>query len=76
MARCNGNPVNLYCTWNVDRAWQGKLRGMEPIAAAEIYKMLRIIRQETDDILFQDYFGQLLDTLPDLSEEFNSYFVK
>ncbi len=42
--------------------------------AAEIYKMLRTVLQQTDVTLFQDYLAQILERLPSLSLEFSQYF--
>ena len=71
-----GNPVRLVCTWHVDKAWQEELRAKvhDTVIAAEIYKMLRTVLQETDKLNFQDYLHQLLEKLPSLSPEFYEYF--
>lgn len=44
-----GTPLRLVCTWHVDKAWQEELRAKvkDTIVAAEIYKMLRTVLQET-----------------------------
>ena len=44
------------------------------VVAAEIYKMLQTVLQQTDLTLFQDYLAQLLECLPSLSLEFYQYF--
>ena len=44
--------------------------------AAEIYKMLRLVLQQTDVTSFQDYLSQLLERLPSLSLEFSQYFQR
>ena len=69
-------PLRLVCTWHVDKAWQEELRAKvkDTITAAEIYKMLRTVLQETTVTTFQDYFSQLLERLPALSPEFSQYF--
>ena len=56
--------------------WQEELRAKvkDTIVAAEIYKMLRTVLQETSVTSFQDYFSQLLERLPALSLEFSQYF--
>ena len=71
-----GNPTRLLCAWHVDKAWQEELRKKvkDLTVAAEIYKMLRTVLQETDTVLFQDYFNQLLQNLPALDPEFDRYF--
>lgn len=73
-----GNPLRLVCTWHVDKAWQEELRSKvhDTVTAAEIYKMLRTVLQETDKINFQDYLHQLLERLPSLSSEFYEYFKR
>ena len=60
-----GQPTRLLCTWHVDKAWQEELRKKvkDLTVAAEIYKMLRTVLQETDTVLFQDYFNQLTQNL-------------
>ena len=42
--------------------------------AADIYKMLRTVLQQTDVTSFQDYLSQFLERLPSLSLEFCQYF--
>ena len=71
-----GHPSRLLCTWYVDRAWQTELRSKvkDPIVAAEIYKMLRIVLQQAELHLFQDYLAKLNKMLPNLSIEFCKYF--
>lgn len=73
-----GTPLRLVCTWHVDKAWQEELRAKvkDTIVAAEIYKMLRTVLQETSVTSFQDYFSQLLERLPALSLEFSQYFKR
>ena len=44
--------------------------------AAEIYKMLRLVLQQTDVTSFQDYLSQLLERIPSLSLEFSQYFQR
>ena len=71
-----GQPTRLLCAWHVDKAWQEELRRKvkDLTVAAEIYKMLRTVLQETDTVLFQDYFNQLTQNLPALHPEFDKYF--
>ena len=73
-------PKKLVCTWHVDKAWQAELKvkigdtGLE----AEIYKMLRMVLEQTNTRLFQDCVGALLAKLSsDLKmKEFHTYFVQ
>ena len=53
-----GNPSRLVCTWHVDKAWQQELRAKvhDTVITAEIYKMLRTVLKETDEVIFQEYF--------------------
>ena len=71
-----GKPLRFVCTWHVDKAWQQELRAKVPdtVVAAEIYKMLRTVLQETDQVLFQEYYHQLINRLPSLSQDFYEYF--
>ena len=72
IAVMGGSPSRLVCTSHVDKAWQQELRAKvhDTVTAAEIYKVLRTVLQETDE----EYFHQLIDRLPALSPEFYSYF--
>ncbi len=76
IAIMGGNPSRLACTWHVNKAWQHELRTKVPDTdtAAEIYLMLRTVLQETDELMFQEYFHQFMDRLPNLSQEFYDYF--
>lgn len=76
LAIMGGSPKRLYCTWHVDRAWQQELRAKvkDTIIAAEIYKMLRTVLQQTEVATFKQYLSQLVERLPALSVEFFSYF--
>ena len=73
-----GNPRRLLCTWHVDRAWQVELRAKvkDTIVAADIYKMLRTLLQDTNVKSFQDHLAQFEEHLPTLSTEFSSYFQR
>ena len=77
-------PKKLVCTWHVDKAWRVELKvkiwdtGLE----AEVYKMLRMVLEQTSTRLFQDCIGALLAELSsDLKKEyymkeFHDYFVQ
>ena len=57
-----GKPIRLLCTWHVDRTWQDELRAKvkDTVVAAEIYKMLRTVLQETNTEDFEDKFTKML----------------
>ena len=57
LAMMGGRPKRLYCTWHVDRAWQEELRSKvkDTLVAAEIYKMLRTVLQQTDESSFNTF---------------------
>ena len=65
------SPVQLFCTWHVDRAWQKelKVKVKDTIIAAEIYKMLRIVLQQTDVASCQK-----IPSNPQCNLEFSEYF--
>ena len=68
----------MYCTWHVDRAWQEELRSKvkDTLVAAEIYKMLCTVLQQTDESSFNTFLKHLLQELPNLSKEFYKYFQR
>ena len=70
------SPKKLFCTWHVDRAWQMELRSKvkDTVMAADIYKMLRTVLQQTEVPIFQKYMSEFLKRLPTLSMEFYNYF--
>ncbi|XP_065682353.1 uncharacterized protein LOC136095554 [Hydra vulgaris] len=72
-------PKWLYCTWHVDKAWKEelkkKVRNLE--IEAVVYKMLRTVLEETNEILFQDKLSSLIDRLEShATREFKAYFLK
>lgn len=64
-----GHPQRLLCTWHVDRAWQMEPRAKvkHTVVAAEIYKMLCIVLQQTNTATFQNYLSTLMKRLPQQS---------
>ncbi len=73
-------PKKLVCTWHVDKAWRSELKIKigDTALEAEIYKMLRMVLEQTSTRLFQDCVGALLAKLSsDLKmKEFHDYFVQ
>ena len=59
VAVMGGQPKHLLCTWHVDRAWQTELcaKVKDTVVAAEIYKILRIVLQQTRLILLKITFA-------------------
>ncbi len=70
------NPRRLLCTWHVDRTWLSELRVKvkDIIVAADIYKMLSTLLQDTNVTSFQDHMTQFQKHLPTVSTEFATYF--
>ena len=71
-------PKRLLCTWHVDKAWKEELRkkiGNLEIEA-EVYKILRVVLEQVDEKLFDDYLSNLMERLEVSSktESFASYF--
>lgn len=58
-------PIKLVCTWHVDKAWKEELqKKIGDIAIeAEVYKMLRIVLQQSEQSMFDDCLDALLSRL-------------
>ena len=73
-------PAKLLCTWHVDKAWKEELRRKigDMTVEAEVYKMLRIVLQQTQEAMFKDCLDGLLQRLKTGSKcaEFYAYFSK
>ncbi len=71
-----GHPIRLLCTWHVDRAWQTELRAKvkDTVVAGEIYKMLRVVLQQTDVTAFREYISHFAERIPVLNLQFSKYF--
>ena len=70
----------LLCIWHVDKAWKEELRkkiGNVEIEV-EIYKMMRVVLEQVDEKLFDDYLSNLMERLEASSktENFAIYFKK
>jgi len=79
LAVMNGpRPQKLLCTWHVDRAWREELKKkigkME--LEAEIYKMLRTVLEERDEIKFQETLHLFLNyfKVTPTMKQFSTYF--
>ena len=60
-------PKRLLCTWHVDIAWKEELRkkiGNIEIEA-EVHKMMRVVLEQVDEKLFDDYLSNLMERLED-----------
>ena len=71
-------PKQFICTWHVDKAWKEELR--QKIKNFEIqgivYKSLRTILEQTDQLAFEDYLAELNKRLNSSQETkaFGEYF--
>ena len=71
-------PYQLFCTWHVDKAWRENLRknisNLE--IEGEVYKYLRTVLEQTDQLLFEDYLGELIKRVESspLTMSFCEYF--
>ncbi|XP_072399485.1 uncharacterized protein [Diabrotica undecimpunctata] len=72
--------LHLFCSWHVDEAWRKnlcKIKGNKE-NQAEVYKMLRTLMVERDNIAFEQMFKEVVESLksdPDTTE-FGEYFCK
>ena len=73
-------PKRLVCAWHVDKAWRAELKMKigDTALEAEVYKMLRMVLEQTSTRLFQDYVGALDAKLSsDLKmKQFHTYFLQ
>ena len=73
-------PAKLLCTWHVDKAWREELcrRIGDITVEVEVYKLLKIVLQQTAEELFKDCLAALLQRLKSGSRcaEFLAYFSK
>ena len=71
-------PKKLVCTWHVDKAWRTELKKKigETAVEAEVYKMLRMVLEQTNTSLFQDCVDALLLDLSSdkKKKDFHDYF--
>ena len=74
------NPMQLICTWHVDKAWRDELRSKVPNLEiqGEVYKYLRTVLEQTDQIVFEDYLVELMHRLNSstVTAPFGEYFAK
>ena len=73
-------PKKLVSTWHVDKAWRAELMKKigDTALEAEVYKMLRMVLEQTSTRLFQDCAGALLAKLSSdpKMKDFHDYFVQ
>ena len=76
----NPRPIKLVCTWHVDKAWKEELRKKigDLAVEAEVYKLLRIVLQQTHENVFEDCLHALLQRLKSDPKcaQFYAYFTK
>lgn len=64
----------LLCSWHVDRAWRGKIKGISSEKQAATYKALKVLQCETNT---EDFHKMLLEFLGDPQlADFGLYFEK
>jgi hypothetical protein len=70
----------VVCTWHVDKAWRAELKKKigDTALEAEVYKMLRMVLEQTSTRLFQDCAGALLAKLSSdpKMKDFHDYLVQ
>lgn len=73
------HPRKLLCTWHVDKAWRENVREKvkDTTVAAEVYKMLRTVLEETSEATFGDLLAKMLSHLQanEKTTAFQKYFV-
>ena len=72
-------PAKLICMWHVDKAWREELRRKigDMAIESEIYKLLRITLQQTQESMFKECLDALLLRLKTPKcEQFHAYFSK
>lgn len=73
-------PAKLICTWHVDKAWKEELRKKagDLSVEAELYKLLRIVLQQTEETVFENCLQALMQRLKSGSkcQQFHDYFTK
>lgn len=73
-------PAKLICTWHVDKAWKEELRkkASDLSVEAELYKLLRIVLQQTEETVFENCLQALMQRLKSGSkcQQFHDYFTK
>ena len=76
----NCTPKHLFCSWHVDKAWKEEIRKKISCVQlqAEVYKMLRVVLEQTDICSFHDYLDALMERLRsvDGTRDFAEYFER
>ena len=71
-------PLQLYCTWHVDKSWKEQQKAKIKIfeIETEVYKQLRIVLEQTNEKLFENYLSTLCERLHNSSvtSDFATYF--
>ena len=77
-AAFNCEPTQLHCTWHVDKAFKKQLKSKIkkfPIDV-EVHKQLRIVLEQTNEKLFDNYLSALCERLHNsvVTNYFANYF--
>ena len=61
----NCKPIQLYCTWHVDKTFKEQLKSKIKNFAIEVvvYKQLWIVLEETNEKLFDNYLSTLCERM-------------
>ena len=74
----NCDPIQLYCTWHVDKAFKEQLKTKIKTFAIEleVYKRLRVVLEQTNEKLFVNYSSALSERLHNsvVTNDFADYF--
>ena len=74
----NCEPIQLYCTWHIDKAFKeqlkSKIKNFE--IEVEVYKQLRIVLEQTNEKLFDNYLSTYCERLHNslVTNDFANYF--
>ena len=73
-AAFNCEPIQLHCTWHVDKAFKKQLKKF-PVEV-EVHKQLRIVLEQTNEKLFDNYLSTLCERLHNslVTNDFANYF--
>ena len=76
----NCEPIQLYCAWHVDKTFKGILKSKRKKNAieVEVYKQLRIVLEQTNEKLFDNYLSTLCERLHNslARNDFANYFYR
>ena len=75
----NCESIQLYCTWRVDKAFKERLKSKIKNFAieVEVYKHLRIVLEQVNEKLFDNYLSILCERLHSslVTNDFANYFM-